>query len=84
LTNDAIEDYIGIRTCEIALKIIDAVLGEDERRTVERRVRKKGTRVAFYGGGRCLFYLSRMPQTFDSEVEFDLIDKNREEVNRET
>lgn len=58
--------------------------GEDERRTVERRVRKKGTRVAFYGGGWCLFALSRLCRTFDSEVEFDLIGKNRKEANRDT
>ena len=35
IDNHANEGYIGIRTCEIALKIIDAGLGEDEGRALE-------------------------------------------------
>jgi len=35
IDNHTDEDYIGIRTCEIALKIIDAGLGEDEGRALE-------------------------------------------------
>jgi len=44
IDNDTIEDYIGIRTCEIASKIIDAGLGEDEARALE---------PLFDGGGWC-------------------------------
>jgi len=46
IDNHATEDYIGIRACEIALKIIDAGLGEDEGRALEALI---------YGGGRCPF-----------------------------